>query len=90
MTQTRINERIQIREQLMEQNRVALEEHVLNNENLTDEQIGAILNAIQERSRTQSERWEAQKQAWQDRMNNQNQPPYDQENDDTDTEENPS
>jgi hypothetical protein len=90
MTQTRINERIQIREQLMEQNRLALEEHVRANENLTDDEINAILEAIQERSRTQSERWEAQKQKWEDHMNNKNQPPYDQEDDNTDTEENPS
>jgi hypothetical protein len=90
MTQTRINERIQLREQLMEQNREALEEHIRANENLTEEQIEAILEAIQERTQTQSQRWDQLKEAWQDRMNNQNQQTDDQEDDNTDTEENPS
>lgn len=95
MTQSRINERIQVREQLMEENRAVIEEHLRANENLTEEQINTILEAIQERSNIRTQRWEDRKEAWENRMNNRNLPPYNNQQDETEedttnTEENPS
>jgi regulator of RNase E activity RraB len=88
MTEERINARIALREQLMEEHQLALEEHVRANEDLTEEQIEAILERIQERSNIRNERWEERKQAWEDRMNDQGMPPYN--NQEEDNQDNPS
>ncbi len=95
MTESRINARIQLREQLMEENLAALEEHLRANENLTEEEINAILEEIQERSTNRIQRWEDRKEAWENRMSERNIPPYNNQDDETeedttDTEENPS
>jgi len=91
MTQARINERIQVREEMMEEHRVALEEHLRANEDLTEEEINTILEAIQERSNVRNERWEERKAAWEERINSRNNSQDDDfEEEPTDTEENPS
>lgn len=92
MTEERINARIELRQQLMEEHRVALEEHLRANEDLTEEQIQAILERIQERSNIRNERWEDRKQAWEDRMSDRGMPPYndDQEEDNQETQNNAS
>jgi len=92
MTEERINARIELRQQLMEEHRVALEEHLRANEDLTEEQIQAILERIQERSNIRNERWEELKQAWENRMNDRGMPPYndDQEEDNQETQNNAS
>lgn len=88
LTEERIQNRIELREQMMEEHRAALEEHLRANEDLTEEEIAEILQRIDERSNRMRERWEERKQAWEDRMNEQGMPPYNEDNTDEETSDN--
>lgn len=83
MTAERIDRMIEFRTQLMEENRAALEEHLRANEDLTEEEIAAILDRIEERSNRMTERWETRKEEWENRMNEQNMPPYNDDEEET-------